>query len=1262
MRRATDVITLCSLIPSLVVLFAVPRCRAADWPQYRADSARSGHTAEALAEALELRWTYRSPHEPRPAWTDPVERLRMPFDFAYQVAVAGGRLYFGSSADGKVYALDAKTGRELWAFFTDGPVRFAPAVWRDRVLAASDDGHLYCLAAGDGRLLWKRRGGPDGRKVLGNGRMVSLWPARGGPVIHDDIVYWGAGIFPSQGFFLYATDPESGETLAVNDTSGTLRKFHYTGGKAFSNVASQGYLAVAGDTLLVPTGRSIPAGYDRKDLTFRYFNCADVYRVGHAWVMAAGDIFFNDTMCFDVETGRVLCPRLESYQAYPWQFRRTTVKAAASPGQIFVSVVKDAKPRMILEVRALDRKAPFRKDPSVWRKIHKEHWLWTGYLRGRGYKLEDWMSPNYAWSIPVDCEGELIVAGDRIYVGGKDTVSAIDIEEQKTVWTAKVEGTAHGLAAAEGRLYVSTDRGIVYCFGAGGEGPPAVLRRQVVRQPYPENALYAEAAEQIVRLSGVTEGYCLDLGCGEGRLACELARRTDLRICAVDPDPQNVAAARKALDAAGLYGARVTVHQAELARTGYPNYFADLIVSARSVTEGERAVPTGEMRRLQRPYGGAACIGRPGEMKTSVRGPLKGAGNWTHQYADPANTGCSTDTAVRGPLGVLWFGDPGTTGMLPRHGHPPGPLFVEGRLYLEGDGFVRCVDGYNGRILWETRVEGIGKALYPPETRMGVVIFGSNICASRDSVYVHNRSTCTRLDGKTGRKTAEYRPPPAPDGRPGSWGYIACEGDTLFGTVESRPFKARWFEFKPRGGKEQSITEGVCLFAIDVKSGRLLWTHRPKGRIPRHAVAIGGGRAYLISRPTGRAASQAGGEMAALDAEGGQVIWRTREDVYGSMLALSVRHDVLLMAYAAHRRGQLLADLGLGLSAFRASDGKRLWDRKADYMSLPVIVDRTVIVDPGGGPRGRYRVSPAQVRPSAWDLVTGEAAMRKNPVTGDEEPWTFGISTKCSLLSASPNLLLFRTATTCYYDLLRDEGVSNYGGTRPNCCVGLIPAGGLVLCPSNYSGCTCSFLHMTSLALQPIEQQERWALFMGRSPEEGRIRHLALNLGSTGDRRDRDGVLWLALPRPEVGKEGGLRLQLGKTVRFRKGKGARLFRRNSDLVPVTGTDRPWVYASGYRGPLLLAINVGKMPAETRYKVRLHFAEPDDVKPGERVFDVSIGEAEWLSDFDVRKETGGRFRAVVKEFTVADEPDMLEIAVTPKNGEPVLCGLEVVALE
>ena len=97
---------------------------AVDWPMTGADAQRSGSTKEELPANLALRWSYHSPHAPMPAWP---KSDRQPFDRVYQPVVAGGVLVFGSSADGKVYGLDAATGKDVWSFHTGGPVRFAPA-------------------------------------------------------------------------------------------------------------------------------------------------------------------------------------------------------------------------------------------------------------------------------------------------------------------------------------------------------------------------------------------------------------------------------------------------------------------------------------------------------------------------------------------------------------------------------------------------------------------------------------------------------------------------------------------------------------------------------------------------------------------------------------------------------------------------------------------------------------------------------------------------------------------------------------------------------------------------------------------------------------------------------------------------------------------------------------------------------------------------------------------------------------------------------
>src|SRR5690606_38336828 len=118
--------------------------------------------------------------------------------------VMDGRMFLGFNDQDKLVALDAASGAVLWTFYTGGPVRLAPVGWQGKVYFGSDDGFLYCVNAVDGTLVWQFRGGPGPRKVIGNQRLISAWPVRGGPVIRDGEVYFAASIWPFMGVFIYA--------------------------------------------------------------------------------------------------------------------------------------------------------------------------------------------------------------------------------------------------------------------------------------------------------------------------------------------------------------------------------------------------------------------------------------------------------------------------------------------------------------------------------------------------------------------------------------------------------------------------------------------------------------------------------------------------------------------------------------------------------------------------------------------------------------------------------------------------------------------------------------------------------------------------------------------------------------------------------------------------------------------------------------------------------------------------------------------------
>jgi outer membrane protein assembly factor BamB len=234
-------------------------CSASDWSMWRRDAGRTGVTQDSLPAKLELKWSRELPTI-TPAFHSP----RLQFDAGYEPVVAKGRLLIASSRHDSVTAYDASSGRELWVYRTNGPVRFAPAVWEESVCFGSDDGYLYCVDLSTGNLRWKHRATPNDRKLLGNRRLISVWPVRGGPVVADGQVYFAAGVWPFEGVFVLAMDIATGEVVWRNERLGYLfgQQPHDT--QAIGGLAPQGYLIVNEDEIIVPCSTAYPARLNRE--------------------------------------------------------------------------------------------------------------------------------------------------------------------------------------------------------------------------------------------------------------------------------------------------------------------------------------------------------------------------------------------------------------------------------------------------------------------------------------------------------------------------------------------------------------------------------------------------------------------------------------------------------------------------------------------------------------------------------------------------------------------------------------------------------------------------------------------------------------------------------------------------------------------------------------------------------------------------------------------------------------------------------------
>ncbi|MGD0896435.1 MAG: PQQ-binding-like beta-propeller repeat protein, partial [Thermoguttaceae bacterium] len=547
---------------------------------WRYDAGRTAASPETLPDQLHLAWLRQLPPQST-AWKD---EETMKFDRSYEPVVVGKHLLVGSTVNDSLTAYDVETGARQWRFYADGPIRTAPAGWNDSVFVAADDGCLYCVAVADGKLRWRFRGGPNDRRLIGNERLISTWPARGGPVVADGNVYLAVGVWPFMGTFVYALDARTGRVLWVNDsTSFTWRQLPHYGSASFSGHSPQGHLAAVGDKLIVPGSRFQPAVFDRRTGEFLYYadglgpEVAGEGRFG----LAGGSIF-------ELVRGR-----------------NVRVDSLAHPGHCVLAPDRWYTAAGVLDMGNLDLKDTIVEVPTSPEPDAPMASL--PVLVGSVKRLSSGAGP--VW----------LRAGAKLVVARTGEVQLFDAAkaaEAKPVWQGAFDGSPGSILSAGGRLFIVTLEGAIYCFGPASANPPTYPASQPAAHP---PGAWAERVRQILQATGSTDGYCLVLGLADGGLVEELVRQSNLHVIAVDDDAAKVLALRRRLDAAGTYGARAAAIEIKPAAFTAVPYWASLIVSedAEAAGLGRDEGMLQRIFRLLRPYGGVACLALPAQKLPS---------------------------------------------------------------------------------------------------------------------------------------------------------------------------------------------------------------------------------------------------------------------------------------------------------------------------------------------------------------------------------------------------------------------------------------------------------------------------------------------------------------------------------------------------------------------------------------------------------------------------------------------------------------------
>lgn len=1297
-----------------------------DWPMFRYDVHRSATTPHQLDHPLHLHWV-RPLAPPRRAWPwqqDDFEKLA--FDASYQPVVADGLMFVGSMTTDSLTAYDLDSGEVRWQYWTDGPVRLAPVVWRGRVYVGSDDGCVHCVDAATGRQIWRFRAAPHPRMVLGNGRVISLWPVRGGPVIADGTLYFAAGIWPNEGVFLYAIDAETAEVRWVNSGSSSDLVEDSKSYFSFGGVSPQGHLVVADDRLIVPGGRTVPAVFDRHTGAKLYYHVAGRATgkaAGGHQVFLHGDWFFNTRDQYVTDMYHV---------ADGAQYGSVHVDLANEQAFIGVEPAGDRIHAYASTVAPTDgHRDPETAEASIGRPIPdaaRDTMSRSTTIRGRLERgaIRDDYDLQPLWTAELDGIERLHVqAGSMLYGSGSGgrifALELNDVRQQPELrWTHRVDGTVFAMLAAGDRLLVVTEEGAIYCFGPQ-------QRETIVheRQSEPLGSArdrWTDRAEWILEQTDVRGGFGLIFGVGSGRLLAELLAQSDMHYTVFEPDPAKVAELRQRYTRGGLYGLRVAVHEGDATSHRLPPYIASLIVAEQPESAGDVASAglAQAMFHPLRPYGGIAMLvlddAQQQAFAASVEradlenaelaydsaavllrrpGPLPGSGTWTHQYADAANSAYSDDDRVKAPLGIAWFGTESNHKTLPRHMHGPIPHVVEGRLILLGPNHVsaRCV--YTGVELWATELPQVGanftsweheqemalgdRTVYFPN-HPGANFIGAPLVSAADSIYVLHDDRCLRLDAATGQQLAEFEMPSPEQLRQQIRDPLTQRLLTSYAARLHDGQQLRWGNIRYEG--DFLIAAAYPHMFDDRQPGReknwnatssefLVVMDRHTGQIRWVQQARYGFRHNAIAA--------GGGKVFAIDnlsEEILQILDRRgiEPGAQPAVVAMDLASGELLWTYREDV-------FGTSLSYSAAHDVLAQSGHPGRRAALPDEPrDRLVVLQGATGellwadsvtqrraPLGMHDALGHIVGSSgegAADLLTGQPLTQCHPLTGQQVPWTWIGAIRCGTQNFSRHLALFRSGAAAFAELDGWPTTANVPGVRPGCTNSLVVADGMFHVPDYSRTCSCSYQHQTSFGLVHMPEVEMWTYNAMPDPEAGGIRRVGLNLGAPASRLDRASeTLWLEYP-PQVIPAPEVPVQVETE------DDAIWFHQHSSIIQQDNGGHRWVAASGVEG--VRRIRIGGLATESEtngklvFQLRLHFAELEAIEPGQRIFDVAVQGQRVLDNFDVVDRAGGRNRVVVAQFETSPDADgNVEVALESRDGslrKPLLCGIEVRAVE
>ncbi|MFH1762462.1 MAG: PQQ-binding-like beta-propeller repeat protein, partial [bacterium] len=452
-----------------------------EWPGFRRDSLRSCGTPYPVdISGFQIHWQAGAGDSllcvERDETREELEIMTCP-------VIAGGRVFVVSNGAHELRTYDASNGALLWSYALGARCDSPPTIYKGRCILGCNDGWIYCLRGSDGELIWRFRAAREDNMIAVFGQLESSWPVSGSGTIHGGNIHFIAGRHADdgKGLWMYALNPATGDIIWENPVPP---------GRYVDQHGARNILVSDGKYLFMHSFLVDPADGNAYNEWY-----AEV-RLKHRGIYLRGG----------KDDGLLTCEIVRKEGAV-WSFGTT-----ADP------IVKGY-------YHAFDAKRVFNMEYALNYTDNSDKVCAYTYDTGGAVLQWEVSSPSALKHGKTQYINAMLLAENHLFAAG-----ALDEDDRNTgeVWVySTIDGSKlgefgidappvfNGMAAAYGRLYISTKDGKLICMS--NEGPvstvnPAVFYEQYnndnqsVIKPLPNKSETAAGMDNgIIKLDAVSE-------------------------------------------------------------------------------------------------------------------------------------------------------------------------------------------------------------------------------------------------------------------------------------------------------------------------------------------------------------------------------------------------------------------------------------------------------------------------------------------------------------------------------------------------------------------------------------------------------------------------------------------------------------------------------------------------------------------------------------------------------------------------------------